>query len=99
MGDVPVHQRLAVTGSVNQLGEVQPIGGVNEKIEGFFASCKKRGLTGEQGVVIPARNSKHLALRREIVDRAETARVIARWPSTDCGCDERLLSCLLSPPT
>lgn len=71
LADAPVRQRLAVTGSVNQLGEVQPIGGVNEKIEGFFESCRKRGLTGRQGVVIPARNSKHLALRREIVEAVE----------------------------
>lgn len=67
----PVRQSLAVTGSVNQLGEVQPIGGVNEKIEGFFESCKKRGLTGKQGVIIPAHNTKHLALRREVVEAVE----------------------------
>ncbi len=71
LADVPVRQWLAVTASVNQLGEVQPIGGVNEKIEGFFESCRKRGLTGRQGVVIPARNTKHLALRREIVEAVE----------------------------
>lgn len=71
LSGVPVRQALAVTGSVNQLGEVQPIGGVNEKIEGFFASCLKRGLTGAQGVVIPARNVKHLALRREVVEAVE----------------------------
>ncbi|MBI4402484.1 MAG: AAA family ATPase, partial [Nitrospirae bacterium] len=65
---VPVRQSLAVTGSVNQLGEIQPIGGVNEKIEGFFESCQKRGLTREQGVIIPARNARHLALRREVVE-------------------------------
>ena len=53
--DVPLKQGLAVTGSVNQLGEVQAIGGVNEKIEGFYAVCKARGLTGEQGVMIPKR--------------------------------------------
>ncbi len=67
LAEVPVQQCLAVTGSVNQLGEIQPIGGVNEKIEGFFESCQKRGLTGTQGVIIPARNAKHLALRREVV--------------------------------
>ena len=71
LADIPVRQWLAVTGSANQLGEVQPIGGVNEKIEGFFESCKKRGLTGREGVVIPARNSKHLALRREVVEAVE----------------------------
>ncbi len=68
LAEVPVRQWLAVTGSVNQLGEVQPIGGVNEKIEGFFESCKKRGMAGRHGVIIPARNAKHLALKREVVD-------------------------------
>jgi predicted ATP-dependent protease len=68
---LPVRQSLAVTGSVNQLGEIQPIGGVNEKIEGFFESCKRRGLTGTQGVIIPARNTKHLALNREVVTAVE----------------------------
>jgi len=71
LAETPVHQGLAVTGSVNQLGEIQPIGGVNEKIEGFFESCRKRGLTGEQGVIIPARNTKHLALRRDVVEAVE----------------------------
>jgi len=71
LADTPVRQWLAVTGSANQLGEVQPIGSVNEKIEGFFESCKKRGLTGKEGVIIPARNSKHLALRREVVEAVE----------------------------
>ncbi len=79
LAEVPVRQHLAVTGSVNQLGEVQPIGGVNEKIEGFFESCVQHGLTGEQGVIIPVRNSKHLALRREVVEavRAGTFSVYA----------------------
>jgi len=72
LADVPVRQWLAVTGSANQLGEVQPIGGVNEKIEGFFESCKKRGLTGKEGVVIPARNSTHLALRRDVVEAVQS---------------------------
>ena len=71
LADLPVRQSLAVTGSVNQLGEIQPIGGVNEKIEGFFESCKRRGLTGTQGVIIPARNTKHLALNREVVAAVE----------------------------
>jgi predicted ATP-dependent protease len=57
-----------VTGSVNQHGDVQAIGGVNEKIEGFFDICASRGLTGEQGVLIPASNVKHLMLKREVVD-------------------------------
>jgi lon-related putative ATP-dependent protease len=71
LADVPIRQYLAVTGSVNQLGEIQPIGGVNEKIEGFFESCSRRGLNGKQGVIVPARNTKHLALRREVVEAAE----------------------------
>jgi len=72
LSDLPVRQWLAVTGSANQLGEVQPIGGVNEKIEGFFESCSRKGLTGKQGVIIPARNTKHLALRRDVVEAVES---------------------------
>ncbi len=72
---VPLAQSLAVTGSVNQQGEVQAIGGVNEKIEGFFDVCAARGLTGEQGVVIPAANVEHLMLRRDVVDAASTGRL------------------------
>lgn len=67
---VPLDQSLAVTGSVNQNGVVQAIGGVNEKIEGFFDVCKARGLTGRQGVLIPESNVKHLMLRQEVVDAA-----------------------------
>lgn len=67
----PIRQSLAVTGSVNQHGQVQPIGGVNEKIEGFFDTCKARGLTGDQGVLIPASNVMHLMLRHDVVDAAE----------------------------
>lgn len=74
LADLPIRQYLAVTGSVNQQGEVQPIGGVNEKIEGFFESCVRRGLTGKQGVIIPARNTKHLALRRDVVDAVEAGK-------------------------
>jgi len=66
IADVPLRQSLAVTGSVNQVGEVQPIGGVNEKIEGFFDVCRRAGLTGEQGVLIPAANVKHLMLREDV---------------------------------
>ncbi|GKS60043.1 ATP-dependent protease [Nitrospira sp.] len=68
LANAPVRQNLAITGSINQLGEIQPIGGVNEKIEGFYESCSRRGFTGDQGVIIPARNMKHLALKREVVD-------------------------------
>jgi len=65
---LPLSQSFAVTGSVNQYGEVQAIGGVNEKVEGFFDLCKARGLTGGQGVLIPAANVKHLMLRHDVVD-------------------------------
>ena len=68
LADAPVHQYLAVTGSVNQLGQVQAIGGVNEKIEGFFDICKTGGLNDMQGVVIPESNVKHLMLRHDIID-------------------------------
>lgn len=67
---VPIKQSFAVTGSVNQHGEVQAIGGVNEKIEGYFDLCKARGLTGEQGVLIPIANVKHLMLRQDVVEAA-----------------------------
>ena len=71
LGHVPIKQSLAVTGSVNQLGQVQAIGAVNEKIEGFFDICQARGLTGEQGVLIPATNMDHLMLRRNVVEAVE----------------------------
>ncbi len=74
-----MRQSLAVTGSVNQLGEVQAIGGVNEKIEGFFDICAARGLTGGQGVLIPAANVKHLMLREDIRE-AVTAGRFAVYP-------------------
>jgi lon-related putative ATP-dependent protease len=68
LAEVPLKQSLAVTGSVNQHGQVQAIGGVNEKIEGFFDLCWARGLTGEQGVLIPAANVKHLMLRQDVIE-------------------------------
>lgn len=68
LANVPIKQSLAVTGAVNQYGEVEAIGGVNEKIEGFFDICKQRGLTGRQGVLIPASNKTNLMLRRDIVE-------------------------------
>ena len=70
LADAPIRQGFAVTGSINQLGEVQPIGAVNEKIEGFFDICRARGLDGEQGVLIPAANVDHLMLRDEVVAAA-----------------------------
>ena len=68
LADLPLRQDLAVTGSVNQRGDVQAIGGVNEKIEGFFDICKARGLTGTQGVLIPRSNVQHLMLRWDVID-------------------------------
>lgn len=68
LSGLPLRQDLAVTGSVNQWGEIQPIGGVNEKVEGFFATCKAVGLTGSQGVVLPAQNVHELVLRPEVVE-------------------------------
>lgn len=69
LSDLPIRQGLAVTGSINQRGEVQPIGGVNEKIEGFFEVCKHKGaLTGEQGVLIPEPNVRNLMLRDEVIE-------------------------------
>jgi lon-related putative ATP-dependent protease len=67
LSGLPIRQAVAVTGSVNQLGQVQAIGGANEKIEGFFDVCEARGLTGDQGVVIPTANVKHLMLRDDVV--------------------------------
>ena len=60
LAEAPLRQDLAVTGSVNQYGDVQAIGGVNEKVEGFFRVCEARGLTGKQGVILPASNVRHL---------------------------------------
>ena len=79
IAEVPIVQSFAVTGSVNQYGDVQAIGGVNEKIEGFFDICDHRGLTGEQGVLIPVANIKHLMLRKRVIDAvaAEKFRVFA----------------------
>ena len=68
LAEVPIKQAWALTGSVSQYGEAQPIGGVNEKIEGFFDVCKTHGLTGEQGVIVPASNVQHLMLRRDVVE-------------------------------
>ncbi len=74
IAEVPLKQSLAVTGSVNQHGVVQAIGGVNEKIEGFFDICNERGLTGDQGVLIPAANVKHLMLRDDVVSAVAEGR-------------------------
>ena len=68
LSEVPLRQDLAVTGSVNQHGDVQAIGGVNEKIEGFFDICQAEGLTGSQGVLIPQANVQHLMLRKDVAN-------------------------------
>ena len=65
IGEIPLDQSIAVTGSVNQFGEVQPVGGINEKVEGFFRVCKMKGLTGRQGAIIPIQNMKHLMLNAQ----------------------------------
>jgi len=72
LAQVPLRQDLAVTGSINQLGQVQPVGGINQKIEGFFDICHARGLSGCQGVIVPAGNIPHLMLRWEVVHAAST---------------------------
>jgi predicted ATP-dependent protease len=79
LADLPVKQSIAVTGSVNQKGEVQAIGGVNEKIEGFFEVCQAWGLSGLQGVIIPASNVENLMLKESVV-QAVRDRVFHIWP-------------------
>jgi len=74
LSNVPVRQDIAITGSVNQKGEVQPIGGVNQKIEGFFDVCKAKGLTGTQGVIIPPQNVRNLMLREDVVQAVQEGR-------------------------
>src|SRR5512143_1914146 len=74
LANVPIRQSLAVTGSVDQFGRVQAIGAVNEKIEGYFDICAKRGLSGQQGVLIPASNVAHLMLHRDVVEAAAAGR-------------------------
>ena len=68
LSGIPIKQSIAVTGSVNQKGQIQPIGGVNEKIEGFFQICQMRGLDGTHGVMIPVQNVNNLQLSDEVVD-------------------------------
>jgi lon-related putative ATP-dependent protease len=74
LAEAPIKQSFALTGSVDQRGQIQAIGGVNEKIEGFFDSCRVTGFTGRQGVIIPASNVRHLMLRRDVVAAAEEGR-------------------------
>lgn len=82
LAGVPVRQSIAVTGSINQFGIVQPVGGINEKIEGFFDLCAARGLTGEQGVLIPHANVCHLMLREDVVVAVRDGR-FRIWAVTD----------------
>lgn len=71
ISEIPIKQNIAVTGSISQKGEIQPIGGINEKIEGFFDVCKSKGLTGDQGVMMPIQNIKNLLLKDEVVEAVE----------------------------
>jgi predicted ATP-dependent protease len=71
LSEIPIRQDIAITGSMNQKGVVQPIGGVNEKIEGFFKVCQTKGLTGDQGVIIPQRNLDNLMLEQEVIDAVD----------------------------
>jgi predicted ATP-dependent protease len=74
LSNIPIKQGIAVTGAVNQRGKIQPIGGATEKIEGFFDICNSHGLTGEQGVLIPASNIQHLMVREDVVDAVANGR-------------------------
>jgi len=74
LAELPIKQNFAVTGSVNQKGEVQAIGGANEKIEGFYAVCKARGLTGEEGILVPRSNIQHLMLNEEVVEAVKQSK-------------------------
>ena len=71
ISQLPIDQSWAITGSMNQLGQVQPIGGVNAKIEGFYDACKLQGLTGKQGVIIPRQNMQHLMLRKDVIEAVQ----------------------------
>lgn len=82
LSGIPIRQAVAVTGSVNQFGVVQPVGGINEKIEGYFEICNARGLTGEHGVILPAANVCHLMLEQPVVAAVRAGR-FHLWPVTD----------------
>ncbi len=74
LSGLPLRQDVAVTGSVNQYGQVQAVGGVTQKVEGFFDLCRQRGLTGAQGVLLPAANARHLTLRWDVAKAIESSR-------------------------
>ncbi|HBK54559.1 MAG TPA: ATP-dependent protease, partial [Syntrophomonas wolfei] len=82
LADIPIKQGIAVTGSVNQNGEIQPVGGINQKIEGFFRLCQMKGLDGEQGVIIPRKNLSQLMLEEELVE-AVKKRQFSLWAIED----------------
>ena len=71
LSKIPIKQGIAVTGSINQKGEIQPVGAINEKIEGYFEVCNQYGLSGEQGIVIPMANKENLMLKQEVVDAVD----------------------------
>jgi len=79
IADIPLRQDRAMTGSINQLGEIQAIGGVNEKIEGFFTSCENKELTGSQGVIIPQANTRNLMLKTDVIDAVKNGKFHI-WP-------------------
>ncbi len=81
IGNIPLRQDRAITGSINQHGQAQAIGSVNEKIEGFYLTCKEKGLTGEQGVVIPSSNTNHLMLKEDVVSAVKQG-MFHIWPAT-----------------
>ncbi len=76
LADLEINQGIAVTGSVNQKGEIQPIGGAKEKVEGFYEVCKQQGLTGDQGVILPEKNVDNLMLKDEVIDPSRQANSI-----------------------
>jgi len=81
LAEVPLKQGLAVTGSVNQKGEVQPVGGINQKIEGYYKACKTKGFQGEQGVIIPRGNCNNLMLEDEVIEAVEDGNFSVYWVS------------------
>lgn len=91
LSGLPIKQGIAVTGSINQRGEIQPIGGVNEKVEGFFEVCKQMGLTGGQGVMVPESNVRHLMLKDEVVRATREGRFHI-WAVKDADAGIELLT-------
>jgi len=91
LSGLPLRQGIAVTGAVNQHGEMLPVGGINEKIEGYFRSCELMGLTGHQGVLIPRRNRRHLMLERRVVEAVEQGR-FQIWTADAAGEGMELLT-------